>query len=255
MGFTSDEDENRGDGLPDITAVMTDIGIDYREYDNGNDENRLVVIWEPEGEVFGTQTVTLSTYNLLTVTPDAKDIWVGGEENGFNIEIIGHIIKEGKLGYKAAIWMKALEALGVKIPSDSGDLHELIGIKAVLRQMTFSEAKGNEKREREKPFWMPIEIVPTPEKAKGVDDLGEDVVEAEKKSDISLHDAVIWKAPGMSEKELVEWYTSSDYLGSDGSVVPLFVEISGVMKDGLLKVENGVYVKSRPETEKGKREE
>jgi len=253
MGFTSDEDENRGDGLPDITAVMTDIGIDYREYDNGNDENRLVVIWEPEGDVFGTQTVTLSTYNLLTVEPNAKDIRVGGEENGFNIEIIGHVIKEGKLGYKAAIWMNALEALGVKIPSDSGDLHELIGIKAVLRQMTFSEAKGNEKREREKPFWMPIEIVPVAEPQPSIGGSGakSEIMPSER----SLRDAVLEVAPGMSEKELIEWYGSSEYQGLDESVVPLFVAVSEIMKEGLQKVENGIYVKPRSETEKGKKEE
>ena len=242
MGFTSDEDENRGDGLPDITAVIIDIGIDYREYDNGNDENRLVVIWEPEGDVFGIQTVTLSTYNLLTVEPDPKDIWVGGEENGFNIEILGYIIKEGKLGYKAAVWMKALEALGIKIPSDSGNLHELIGIKAVLRQMTFSEAKGNEKREREKPFWMPIEIVSTPNVSvpTNVVDADSELVTTPEKS---LHDAVLAVAPEKTEKELIDWFTTSVYLGEDISVVPLFMEIGNLTSEGLLKSVNGVYIR------------
>jgi len=71
----------------------------------------------------------------------------------------------------------------------------------------------------------------------------------------SLRDAVLEVAPGISEKELIKWYESSEYQGKYESGVPLFLEISGLMKDGLLKAENRVYVKSFPETEKGKKEE
>ena len=245
MGFTSDDDS--GDGrLPDITAVITNIGIDYREYDNGNDEHRLVVTWEPDGDVFGTQTATLSTYSILKIVPEASVIHVGGEENGFDLEILGHVIEEGKLGYKAAVWMKKLEELGVKIPSESGNLHELIGVKAVLHQMTFNETKGREKLEREKPFWMPIEIVSTSKGIHaGVSETKADEVEDDLSEtlELSLHDAVLEEASGKAEKELIEWFLNSVYSGEDKSVVPLFVVISGLVNDGVLKVQNGIYVR------------
>ena len=246
MGFTSDESSGNDGRLPDITAVITDIGIDYREYDNGNDEHRLVVIWEPDGDVFSTQTETLSTYNILKIKPEASVIHVGSEENGFDLDILGHVIEEGKLGYKAAVWMKKLEELGIKTPSDSGDLHELIGVKAVLHQMTFNEAKGREKLEREKPFWMPIEIISVSKgiragvsetKVNGVED---DLSET---SERSLHDAVLEEASGKAEKELVEWYTNSVYIGEDKSIVPLFKAIGELVNEGALKLQNGIYVR------------
>ena len=245
MGFTTDGEGNGR--LPDITAVITNVGIDYREYDSGDNENRLVVVWEPEGDVFSTQTEILSTYNILKVKPNKSAIRVGGSENGFDLEILGHIIIEGKLGYKASVWMDKLEELGVKVPSDSGNLQELIGVKAVLRQLTYNEVKGGEAGDREKPFWMPIEILPTTEKPP--EDVVQDAEFTVVKDDLSavpersLHDAVNLVAPGMAEKELVEWYMKSVYARKDASVVPFYVVIEELLGEKLLKVQNGIYMR------------
>ena len=237
MGFGTEDKENGNGGLPDISATIIDIGIDYREYDNGNDENRLVVLWKPDSDTFGIQTAILSTYNVLKVKPSPRIVRVGGSENGFDLEIIGDVIEEGVLGYKAAVWMNKLESLGVPIPSDSGDLRELIGTKAVLKQMTYREAKGNKRGEGEKPFWMPIEIIDQKEKPAQSDE-----VEVSTTPTLSLYDAVKAVAPGKSEKEIVDWYIDSDYIEEDNSVVPLYLMFDRLMKDGQLMAQNGIYV-------------
>lgn len=247
MGFVTDGEGNGR--LPDITAVISNVGIDHREYDSGDSENRLVIVWEPEGDVFSTQTEILSTYNIIKVEPDKSVIRVGGSENGFDLEIKGHTIMEGTLGYKAAVWMNKMEELGVKIPSDSGDLRELIGVKAVLNQMTYNEVKGRDAIDREKPFWMPIKILSTPTKEGTIKENVVDAEFAEAEDGISvtpersLHDAVLVVAPKMSEKELVEWFTKSVYAGKEGSVVPLYVVIGELQGEKLLNVQNGIYVR------------
>lgn len=238
MGFTSSEN---GGGLPDITAVISNIGVDYREYDNGNDESRLVIIWEPEDENFSTQTEILSTYNVLDVEPDKSVIRVGSEENGFDLELIGSVIKNGVLGYKAAVWMKQLEDLGVKVPSETGNLGELIGLKAVLRQMTYNEVKGRSRKENEKPFWVPIKVMATAQMPADDKEKVEEVCSVS--PPISLAKALLAVAPGKVEAEMLKWFQMSVYIGEDKSVVPLFAALDAAIKDGRLKIENGAYVR------------
>jgi hypothetical protein len=233
MGFTTDEDGGGNGRMPDLVAELVDIGVDYRQYDDGNEENRLVVIWKPDNDVFGRQTSILSMSNLVSVKPAPRVIRVGGEENGFNIEIIGDVISKGKLGYKASAWMGKVEKLGVKTPGDSGDLKELIGVRAVISEMTYNESKGNDPKSAEKPFWMPIEIRPTVKKE-------EPVKELPKKMQ-ALEEVLPGAALGKSEKELVAWYEESGYYNGV-SAVPLFKAIAMFRDAGILEVQNGIFI-------------
>ena len=242
MGFTSDEEPGSGGRMPDIEAEITNIGVDYREYNDGNAENRLIVIWKPTGEVFGTQTEILSNSGLLKVVPSPQNIQVGGEEHGFNIEVLGDVIEgNGKLGYKAALWMNTLSKLGVRVPSKSGDLKELKGLTAVLSQKTYNEAMGREKTEKEKPFWVPIKILKLPDGPGVVQPAPSESVETTK---LSLEDAVLAVVDFKAEKELVDWYERSSYYNGVTSV-PLFKVIDSLKAKGAIKTENGVYVVMR----------
>jgi hypothetical protein len=243
MSFTSDEDSG-GDGrMPPISATIKDVGVDYREYDNGSEESRLVVLLEPDSDVFGVQTVILSNNHILKVKPNARNIRVGGPERGFNLEIIGSVIKSGKLGYKAALWMAKLKALGVKTPEDTGDLLELIGIKAVFKQLTYNEAKGRPKRDTEKMFWVPIELVSTPESTNADSKTEEPTKELKIEPPVilrTLEEDILSNAEGKNEAELVSWYEgSTHYNGS--TVVPLFVVLTEMSGQGKLKEKNGIY--------------
>ena len=239
MGFTSDEEPGSGGRMPDIEAEITNIGVDYREYNDGNEENRLIVIWKPKGEMFGTQTEILSNSGLLKVVPSPQNIQVGGQEHGFNIEVLGDVIEgDGKLGYKAALWMNTLSQLGVKVPSKSGDLKELKGLTAVLSQKTYNEAMGREKTEREKPFWVPIKILKFPGDPGVVEAAPSESVETKK---VSLEDEIFAVIEFKAEKELVDWYERSIYYNGVTSV-PLFKAIDTLKTLGKVKVKNGVYV-------------
>lgn len=242
MSFTNEEDGS-GDGrMPPISATIKDVGVDYREYDNGSEESRLVVLLKPDSDVFGVQTVILSNNHILKVKPDARDIHVGGPEHGFNLEIIGSVIKSGKLGYKAALWMAKLKALGVKTPEDTGDLSELIGIKAVFKQLTYNEAKGRPKRDTEKVFWVPLELVSIEEKA-STENIAEEPVEDQKEYPPvilpTLEEGILANVDGKTEAEIVEWFEQSAHY--DGkTVVPLFVALRALT--GKVITENaGVY--------------
>jgi hypothetical protein len=243
MGFTNDE-EGGGDGrMPPIVATIVDACVDYREYDNGNEESRLVVLLKPDSEVFGVQTVILSNTHILKVKPNERDIRVGGSEHGFTLEIIGNVINSGKLGYKAALWMAKLKALNVKIPEDTGDLSELIGIKALFKQLTYNEAKGRPKRETEKVFWVPVELVSTSVKT-SVESTVEKPVEEEEVEQPSaprtLEEDILSNAEGKSEADLVNWYEGSVYYNGN-TVVPLFVALTEMSGQGKLKEQKGVY--------------
>jgi len=237
MGFTTDEDSGENGRMPDIVAELIDIGVDYRQYDDGNEENRLIVIWKPENEVFGRQTSILSAANLLTVKPAARDIRVGGAENGFDIEIVGDVILKGNLGYKAGIWMKKLEDLGVKTPGETGNLRELIGTTAVISEKTYNETKGKPAKPSEKPFWIPIEIKPTTKK----EDPAPEAEEAEhEKQKATLEEVLLTVAPGKDEKGLVAWHESSVYYNGT-TAVPLFKAIAMLRDAGKLEVSEGVF--------------
>ena len=239
MGFSTDEEPGSGGRMPDIEAEITNIGVDYREYNDGNEENRLIVIWKPKGEVFGTQTEILSNSGLLNVLSRPQNIQVGGQEHGFNIEVLGDVIEgDGKLGYKAALWMNALSQLGVKVPSKSGDLKELKGLTAVLSQKTYNEAMGREKTEREKPFWVPIKILKFPGDSGVVEAAPSEPVET---TTLSLEGAILAVVAFKAEKELVDWYERSSYYNGVTSV-PLFKAIDALKAAGAIKAENGVYV-------------
>jgi hypothetical protein len=237
MGFTTDE-EGDGDGrMPQIVATIVDIGVDYRDYGDGNEESRLIVIWKPENDVFGVQTEILSNSGLLKVEPEIRAIRVGGSERGFDIEIIGNVILSGKLGYKAALWMAKLKALGVKTPEDSGDLKELIGVKAAIKQLTYNEAKGRPKKDLEKVFWVPTEIYsmsPDEEPDQG------NATKVPEDRKPTLEEDIQVNAEGKTESGLVEWYEGSRHY--DGkSVVPLFVALSEKTGQGAIKFEGDVY--------------
>jgi hypothetical protein len=237
MGFTNDE-EGGGDGrMPPIVATIVDIGVDYRDYGDGNEESRLIVFWKPENNVFGVQTEILSNSGLLKVEPETRVIRVGGSERGFDIEIIGNVILSGKLGYKAALWMTKLKALGVKTPEDSGDLKELIGVKAAIKQLTYNEAKGRPKKDSEKVFWIPTEIYSM---SRGEEpDLGNATKVLEDRKP-TLEEDIQANAEGKTESGLVDWYEGSRHY--DGkSVVPLFVALSEITGQGAIKIEGDVY--------------
>jgi hypothetical protein len=237
MSFTIDE-EGSGDGrMPPIVATIVDIGVDYRDYGDDNEESRLIVIWKPENDVFGVQTEILSNSGLLKVEPETRVIRVGGSERGFDIEIIGNVIQSGKLGYKAALWMTKLKALGVKTPGDSGELKELIGVKALIKQLTYNEAKGRPKKDSEKVFWVPTEIYSmSPEEEP---DLRNDTKVSEGRKP-TLEEDIIANAEGKTESGVVEWYEGSQHY--DGkSVVPLFVALSEITGQGAIKIKGDVY--------------
>lgn len=243
MGFTNDEDSD-GDGrMPPISATIIDIGVDYREYDDGNDESRLVVFLKPDSDVFGVQTVILSNDHILKVKSNERNVRVGGPERGFDLVIIGNVIESGKLGYKAALWMAKLKALNVKTPEDTGDLTELIGIKAVFKHLTYNEAKGRPKRDAEKAFWVPVELVSTPVKtsiANTVDEPVEKLTEEQSSIIRTLREDILANVDGKTESEIVEWFEKSQHY--DGkTVVPLFAELTKMGEEGKLKEKNGVY--------------
>lgn len=237
MSFSTDGDGGGDGDYPPVAATIVDIGVDYRDYGDGNEENRLIVIWDPEGDKLGRQTSILSTSNLLEVVPKASVMRVGGPDNGFDLEIIGDVVTKGVLGYKASVVMNALKDLGVKLPEGTGALRELVGIKAMIKQKTYNEAKGRERKAAEKEFWIPVELVGQPVS-------GENAViepEAAKVPEVSLFDAVLGAIHGMAEKELVEWFEDSRYY--KGSKVPLYKVVDELVGSGTVKLENGVYVR------------
>jgi hypothetical protein len=244
MGFTNNEDSD-GDGrMPPLTATIVDVGVDYRDYGDDKDESRLIIFWKPDNDVFGIQTEILSNSTVLNVTPAPRVIRVGGSERGFDLEVIGHVIKSGKLGYKAAVVMAKLKALGVKTPEDTGDLRELIGVKAVIKQLTYNEAKGRPKKDSEKVFWVPVEIISGPESQVPTE---EEVTQQEKKEPVedvitpSLKEDILANAEGLNEGKLVEWFEKSVHY--DGTtVVPLFVALTEILGAGSIAEKDGVYV-------------
>lgn len=242
MSFTNDEDSGGDERMPPITATIKDAGVDYREYDNGGEESRLVVLLDPDSDVFGVQTVILSNNHILKVKPDARDIRVGGPERGFNLEIIGSVIKSGKLGYKAALWMAKLKALGVKTPEDTGDLSELIGTKAVFKQLTYNEAKGRPKRDTEKVFWVPVELVLTPDPINGDSETEKPAEDQKADPPVifpTLEEDILANVDGKTEAEIVEWFEQSSHY--DGkTVVPLFVAL-GALTGKVITENAGVY--------------
>jgi hypothetical protein len=237
MGFTNDEEGGSDGRMPPIVATIVDIGVDYRDYGDDNKESRLIVIWKPGNDVFGVQTEILSNSGLLKVESDARVIRVGGAERGFDIEIIGNVILSGKLGYKAALWMTKLKALGVKTPEDSGDLKELIGVKAAIKQLTYSEAKGRPKKDSEKVFWVPTEICSMPQEEEP-DQKNTTKVPEDRKP--TLEEDIQANAEGKTESGLVEWYEGSRHY--DGkSVVPLFIALSEITGQGAIKLVGDAY--------------
>jgi hypothetical protein len=246
MSFSTDE--NGGDDdYPPVAATIMGIGVDYRDYGDGNEENRLIVIWEPEGDKLGRQTSILSTSNLLSVEPKASVMRVGGSDNGFDLDIIGDVVTKGVLGYKASIVMNALKDLGVKLPEETGALQELVGVKAMIKQKTYNEAKGRERRPAEKEFWVPVELL-------GQVVTGEVTSEesvAAKSPEVPLADAVRSQLSGKTEKELVDWFEDTKYY--EGSDIPLFRAIDEWRRAGIAKQENGIYYvqvgEKTPETE------
>lgn len=172
MGFT------RGGGgtgkFPDMAMEITNIGIEYREYDNGA-QHKFVIVYEPlrEDSKLGVQTDMLNTSNVLKVEGKKQTVTVGGtSENAFDLDVIGDVITGGEVRGKAKVWLDKLEELKVPIAEleNTGDISTLIGLQMNGRQMTYSEAikrKGESKYE-EKPFWMPMKILRMPTKKKSL---------------------------------------------------------------------------------------
>jgi hypothetical protein len=147
--------------------------------------------------------------------------------------------------------MAKLKALGVKTPADTGDLSELIGIKAVIKQLTYNEAKGRPKKDSEKVFWLPIEIIPTAalegeDGAKGTRQKDTKPSESERESVVpplvllTLEEDIQHAADSLSEAGLIEWYEKSRHY--DGkTVVPLFMAITKMLEQGAMIEKDGVY--------------
>lgn len=191
MPFTRGKGGN--DKYPDMPAEITNIGIDYREYDN-NAQHRFVVVYDPmrDDSPLSVQTDILNTANVLKVEGKQQTIIVGGaSENAFDLDIVGDTIADGEVKGKAKVWLDALEKLKVPIAEleNTGDLSTLIGLQAEWRQMTYSEAiqrKGKSKYE-EKRFWMPMKILRMPIKRK------------------SLKQEVLEFAEGKTEDDVIAW--------------------------------------------------
>ena len=160
---------NGGGGrFPDLPARITKVGIDYVEYETKS-QHRIVVVYEPldAQSPLNVQTNMLNTSNELVTGGKEETIFVGGEENGFALEIVGNIVVNGVIGGKAKVWLDALESLGFDMTNieSTGDLNALEGVDAEWKQMTYSEAVGREPNTdfQEKKFWMPVKLLKKPE--------------------------------------------------------------------------------------------
>jgi hypothetical protein len=170
MGF----DRGSGGGFPDLPAKIVNIGIDYVEYET-NSQHRIVVVFEPlsKESPLNTQTNMLNTSNELVTGGKEEVLFVGSEENGFSIDIVGDIVVNGTIGGKAKVWLDKLEELGYDMTNleHTGDLAVLVGIEAEWRQMTYSEAVKREPNAEypEKKFWMPVKLLKKPAVQKTID--------------------------------------------------------------------------------------
>ena len=164
MGYT----RGGGGGFPDLPARITKVGIDYVEYETKS-QHRIVVVYEPldAQSPLNVQTNMLNTSNELVTGGKEETIFVGSEQNGFPLEIVGDIVVNGVIGGKAKVWLDALEELGFDMTSieNTGNLNSLVGIEAEWKQMTYSEAIGREPNLefQEKKFWMPVKLLKKPE--------------------------------------------------------------------------------------------
>lgn len=159
MGFTVGDDR-----YPDMPAEITDIGVDYREYEDRG-QHRLIVVLKPmeEDSPLSVQTVILNTSDILEVGGKESVITVGTSESAFELSV-HDTIKGGTIKGKARTWLGKLTKLGVKIPNETGYLPELLGLQAEWRQMTYSEAIGRKANVEyeEKRFWVPMKILRQP---------------------------------------------------------------------------------------------
>jgi hypothetical protein len=171
MGFT----RGGGGGFPNLPARITKVGIDYVEYETKS-QHRLVVVYEPldAQSPLNVQTNMLNTSNELVTGGTEEVLFVGSEENGFSIDIVGDIVVNGVIGGKAKIWLDALEKLGFDMTSieNTGNMNALVGVEAEWKQMTYSEAVGREPNSEftEKKFWMPVKLLKKPEVPKTIDE-------------------------------------------------------------------------------------
>jgi hypothetical protein len=223
MGFT--RNVGSSDRMPDMEAEITNIGVDYQKYKDGKEEHRLIVVWNPIGksEDRRVQTDILSVSSVLKLSGKTQTITVGSSENFFELEVLGDVIEAGELGYKAAAWLDRLEKLKVDLPERTGNLQELLGLQAVIHQTTFNEALGRKAKEKEKPIWMPIEILKTPEKK------------------VSLKEAVLEVIEGKTEADMEAWYKGTNRY--DGSVTPLYKLLAELEKTAVLIVNDKYMVK------------
>lgn len=225
MGFT--RNVGGSDRMPDMEAEIMNIGIDYQQYKDGKEENRLIVVWNPIGESEDrrVQTDIISASNILKLSGETQTITVGSSENFFELEVLGDVIDAGELGYKAAAWMDRLEKLKVPLPEKTGNLQELMGLQAVIHQTTFNEALGRKAKEKEKPIWMPTEILKMPVKK------------------VSLKEAVLEVIEGKTEAEMVTWYRTTDYFNGV-AVTPLHILLDVLEKTDVSMV-NDKYMRKK----------
>ena len=171
MGYT----RGGGGGFPDLPARIEKVGIDFVEYENKS-QHRLVVVYEPldAESPLNTQTNMLNTSNILVISGKEGMIQVGSVENGFSLDIVGDVVRNGVIGGKAKVWLDKLEELGFDMTSieSSGNLNALVGIEAEWKQMTYSEAVGREPNAEypEKKFWMPVKLLKKPVVPKTIDE-------------------------------------------------------------------------------------
>lgn len=189
MGYTLRRQS--GGQFVDMAMEITNIGLDYREFE-GKGQHRIIVVYKPlvSDSPLGIQTNILNTNAILVVEGNRQTITVGASEAAFELDIVGNIITAGDIGGKAEIWLEKLTKLGVDTAGESGNLSVLVGVQAEWRNMTYSEAMNRKESTKytEKRFWMPVKILSAPKKQKTVkEELMEFIDE------------------GKTEKEVLQW--------------------------------------------------
>lgn len=223
MGFTH---STGGDRMPDMVAKLTNIGFDYQKYRDGKEEHRLIIVLTPEDKDARIQTDWISTGSVLKLSGEKQTVMVGGGDNSFELNLVGDLVEVGDLQYKSSVWLDKLESLEIPIPSQTGDMKELLGLKAKWHQTTYNEAVGRKAKDSEKMFWVPVELIaaPTPHKS-----LKQDLLAA-------------LTEEGRTEDKVIEWYKHTDHYNGTATT-PVILLLDSLEKSGEIeKDEAGLFV-------------